>query len=176
MAHALVVFESMFGNTQVIAKAIADGLSSQTSVDLVEVGVAPTVLGDDVELLVVGAPTHAFGMSRPGTRDGAAKQADRGLVSAGIGLREWLAGIQGGSGRVAAASFDTRFNKPRVLVGSAARAAEKRLRRLGFRVMAPSESFFLAGTSGPLLAGESDRARDWGERLGLKAHQRSGSA
>ncbi len=176
MTHALVVFESMFGNTQVIARAIADGLSSHMSVDLVEVGAGPTVSGDDVELVVVGGPTHAFGMSRPGTRNGAAQKADRGLISAGIGLREWLDGIQEASPKIAAAAFDTRFKKPHLLVGSAARAAEKRLRRLGFRVMAPSESFFVAGTSGPLLAGESDRARDWGERLGSKAHERSESA
>ncbi|HSL25245.1 MAG TPA: flavodoxin domain-containing protein [Acidimicrobiia bacterium] len=71
---ALVVFESMFGNTEAIAKAVADGLTARMAVDIVEVGVAPAVLSDDVELLVVGGPTHAFGMSRPGTRQKAAEQ------------------------------------------------------------------------------------------------------
>jgi Flavodoxin len=166
MVEALVVFESMFGNTQIIAKAVADGLSSRMSVDLVEVGDAPTVIGDDVELLVVGGPTHAFGMSRPGTRQGAAKQAEQGVVSAGIGLREWLAGVQGGTRTTAAAAFDTRFKKPSFLVGSAARRAEKLLRKLGFRVAIPAESFFVAGAPGPLLDGEPDRARGWGVMLG----------
>ena len=166
MMQALVVFESMFGNTQTIAKAIAEGLSSHMKVDMVEVGAAPTIIDEDVELLVVGGPTQAFGMSRPGTRQGAAKQAEQGVVSAGIGLREWLAAIPHGSQSVAAAAFDTRFKKPHWLVGSAARAAEERLRRLGFRMIAPSESFYVAGTPGPLLDGETERARRWGEKVG----------
>jgi hypothetical protein len=93
--RALVVYESMFGNTQVIANAIADGLAGRMRVDTVEVGVAPASIGDDVGLLVVGGPTHAFGMSRQGTRQDAAKQGKEGLVSTGIGIREWLAGLQG---------------------------------------------------------------------------------
>jgi hypothetical protein len=165
--RALLVFESMFGNTQVIAKAVADGLSSSMSIDLVEVGAAPTLIGDDIDLLVVGGPTHAFGMSRATTRQNAADQSEGSLVSRGIGLREWLGRIQAGSVRVGAAAFDTRINKP--LPGSAARGAEKRLRRLGFRVIAPAESFFVEGTKGPIVDGETERARRWGERLGAEA-------
>ena len=166
MMHALVVYESMFGNTQAIADAIAAGLSSGIRVEAVEVGVAPVTTDDDVALVVVGGPTHAFGMSRPQTRQDAARQATAGLVSGGIGLREWLAALQGPAG-VAAATFDTRISKPR-LPGSAARAAEKRLRRLGLRIVAPAASFYVEGTSGPLQAGEQERARRWGEALGSK--------
>src|SRR6266511_2002337 len=162
MMRALVVYESMFGNIQVIADAIADGLSGHMRVDAVEVGTAPTGIGDDVGLLVVGGPTHAFGMSRQGTRQDAAKQAKEGLVSTGIGIREWLAGLERHPG---VAAFDTRIGKPR-LPGSAARGAEKRLRRLGFRILAPAASFYVEGTLGPLLEGERERARRWGERLG----------
>jgi hypothetical protein len=163
--HALVVFESMFGNTRVIATAVADGLSSEMDTDIVEVGAAPTVIPEGDELLVVGGPTHAFGMSRPRTRQTAGEQAERGLVSTGIGLREWLDLVERGSDRVAAAAFDTRIEKPHWLVGSAGRGVEKRLRRLGFRVVAPSESFYVGGTPGPLLDGEEERARRWGVRL-----------
>ncbi len=160
--HALVIFESMFGNTRVIAEAIAEGLSSRFETDLIEVGAAPKVIYDNVELLVVGGPTHAFGMSRPGTRHAAADQAGEGLVSCGIGQREWLDAVEGGSGRVVAAAFDTRLAKPHWLVGSAARAYDRRLRRLGFRVSSPPQSFYVAGTPGPLLDGEAERARRWG--------------
>lgn len=163
--HALVIFESMFGNTRVIAEAIADGLSSGIETELVEVGAAPTVIGDDVGLFVVGGPTHAFGMSRPGTRKTAAEQAVEGAVSKGIGQREWLDALERGSGSVAAAAFDTRIDKPHWLVGSAARAVEKRLRRLGFRIISASQSFYVAGTPGSLLDGEADRARRWGLEL-----------
>jgi hypothetical protein len=85
-------------------------------------------------------------------------------VSRGWGLREWLTSLQAPAG-VAAAAFDTRISKPR-LPGSAARAAEKRLRRLGLRMVAPAASFYVEGTSGPLLEGEQERARRWGQSVG----------
>jgi hypothetical protein len=163
--RALVVFESMFGNTKVVADAVTEGLAIRMRVTAVEVGVAPAAIEDDVDLVVVGGPTHAFGMSRPGTRQDAARQAERPLVSARSGLREWLEAVRGGSPRVAAAAFDTRIDKPR-LPGSAARAAERRLRRLGFRIAVPPASFYVSGTPGPLVAGEQERARRWGEDLG----------
>ena len=62
--RARVVYESMFGNTQAIAQAVADGLAESMSVDLEEIGSAATDVAADVGLLVVGGPTHAFGMSR----------------------------------------------------------------------------------------------------------------
>ena len=66
--HALVVFESMFGNTAAIARAVGSGLATKLETEVHEVGVAPRVLAESTELLVVGGPTHAFGMSREGTR------------------------------------------------------------------------------------------------------------
>ena len=127
MKHALVVYESMFGNTQTIAVAVADGLSVRMTVDLVEVGAAPAAVAADVDLLVVGGPTHAFGMTRPNTRQDAAKQAGRPVVSQGVGIREWIEGLDTGSVRVPVATFDSRVRRPR-LPGSAAHRAAKRLR------------------------------------------------
>jgi hypothetical protein len=170
--RALVVYESMFGNTQTIADAVAGGLARRMRVDAVEVGGAPATLGDDVTLLVVGGPTHAFSLSRPRTRQDAATQAPDGLVSTGIGLREWLAALRAPAG-VAAAAFDTKVSKPH-LPGSAARAAEKRLRHLGFRVAVPAESFWVDGTLGPLLEGEQDRAMRWGDQLGAICRELAG--
>ncbi len=109
---ALVVYESMFGNTQSIAKGIGDGLSSRMTVEIVEVGEAPSIIDPDVELLVVGGPTHAFGMSRPGTRQNAAQQTGHDLVSKGIGMREWLATVQGGSNRIAPPSSTRASTNP----------------------------------------------------------------
>lgn len=164
---ALVVFESMFGNTKETAGAVADGLRAAgldpSDVELAEVGTAPTEVAGRADLVVVGAPTHAFGLSRPRTRADAARQSDHLLVSIGSGLREWLDDV-GGSGEVWATSFDTRVDKPR-LPGSAAKAAVRRLRRKGFRILAPPESFRVDGTTGPLVAGELDRARGWGAEL-----------
>ena len=169
--HALVVFESMYGNTKVIAEAVADGLSSRIPVEITEVGKAPMVIGDDVALLVVGAPTHAHGMSNPDTRRTAADRADkeRGIASTSTGLREWLAGLAMAPSSVAVAAFDTRLKGPGLLWGSAAKSAEGQLRKAGAHVVTPAQSFFVAGPRGPvyegLAEGEIDRARRWGERL-----------
>jgi hypothetical protein len=165
MTRALVVFESMFGNTQHIADAVKEGLSSYVPADILEVGTAPGVLPDGVGLIVVGGPTHAFGMSRPRTRGDASRQAGGRVVSERNGLREWLTTLERTDRSLAAAAFDTRIDRPRV-PGSAARGAEKRLRKLGFRIACPSESFYVTGTTGPLIDGETERARRWGEELG----------
>jgi hypothetical protein len=158
--RALVVVESMFGNTRKVAEAVGKRLAADMTAEVVvDVGVAGTVLDDDVGLLVVGAPTQGHGLSRQ-----AARRAQGLPGSAGPGLRAWLAALQPRRGLMAAA-FDTRFDKPRWLTGSAAVAAERILLRRGCRLVAPAESFFVAATKGPLLDGELDRAGDWATRL-----------
>ncbi len=164
MDRALVIFESMFGNTRTIAEAVAEGLSSRFATDLTEVSLAPTRIAEELSLLVVGGPTHAFGLTRPRTRADAATQADEPLVSPAGGVREWLQAAERPRSGVRAAAFDTRIDEPRV-PGSAARGAEKRLRRLGFRVVAAAESFYVTGTKGPLVPGEVERARRWAEHV-----------
>jgi hypothetical protein len=162
--RARVVFESMFGNTETIAKAIGEGLSTGMSVEVREVSTAPSEIDADGLLLVVGGPTHAFGMSRPQTRQDAVKQRGGPVVSEGPGIREWLGGLRP-THATAAAAFDTRVKTRWGMSGSAARGAMKHLSRLGFATAAPAHSFYVTGTPGPLLEGESDRARQWGQAL-----------
>ncbi|MCS7483697.1 flavodoxin family protein [Umezawaea endophytica] len=164
MTRVLVVYESMFGNTEKIANAIAEGLAGAGAVDVVEVGSAPTVLPEDVDLLVVGAPTHAFGLSRPSTRKSAADQAVGDLVSTGIGVREWLDELRSAGSTALVAAFDTRV-KIAMMPGSAARRALGRLRGRGFPMLVRAESFHVVGTPGPLKPGEADRAKAWGAKL-----------
>jgi hypothetical protein len=104
-------------------------------------------------------------MSRPSTRRSATEQTEGELVSCGIGIREWIEGLGAPAGSVSAAAFDTRIDKPR-MPGSAAAAAQRRLRKLGFRLPKASESFFVDGMTGPLLANEYERAHNWGQELG----------
>ena len=97
--HALVVYESMFGNTPAVARAVAEGIRNEQDdsvIEVAEVGSKP-VVGPDVDLLVIGGPTHAFGMTRPSTRESARGQVESSLapseeLSHGIGVREWLDG------------------------------------------------------------------------------------
>ena len=68
---AVVVYESMFGNTRQIAEAIAAGLAESADVAAVEVSEATAEAAEAADLLVAGGPTHAFSMSRPSTRSDA---------------------------------------------------------------------------------------------------------
>jgi hypothetical protein len=162
---ALIVYESMFGNTKAVAAAIAAGLDATFEVRLIEVTEMPPVL--DADLLVVGAPTHAFGLSRPATRQDASGKGPVSAEAAAVGLREYLDGSPTLSG-VRVAAFDTKINKP-YLTGSAARKALRQLHRLGGRVMLPAESFRVDGTTGPLVDGELARARRWAQSLAATA-------
>jgi hypothetical protein len=157
----LVVHESMFGNTRTVARAIAQDLPRP--VEVMDVADAPPSLPADVDLLVVGGPTHAFSMSRSSTRHDAATQgADAGHE--GRGIREWLAELPP-TPHVAVATFDTRVAKARRLPGSAARSASKVVARRRLGHVIDVESFYVDGVSGPLLEGEVDRARAWARSL-----------
>lgn len=172
MTRALVVYESMFGNTRAVATAIAEGLARTLEVRLVEAGAAPPTL-DDVELLVVGAPTHAFGMPRPSTRADAAKHGTGPGVGAERGVREWLARL-GPQPGLPAAAFSTLAEKPAWLsvIGGAGRGIETGLTRLGCDLVAPQGRFRVQGMTGPLAPGELARAAAWGEELARLASGR----
>jgi len=163
----LVVFESMFGATEQIARAVAQGMAAE----VVNVDNAP----DDVtgvDLLVVGGPTHVHGMSRAATRKSAVQQVDHPTRSA-TGVREWLDSLGPIPRGLPVAAFDTRLDKSRLLTGAASLGIAKRLRRLGCREAAPAESFFVGTTpvdAGP-NPGELDRAEAWGAALGAAARR-----
>lgn len=169
---ALVVYESLFGNTEQVARAIADGLGEHVQVDLTPVGVSSAALTDPVDLVVLGGPTHAFSMTRDRTREDAVRQgADP--SHAGTGIRDWIEALQPGPHGELLATFDTRVTKVRKLPGSAAKAAARALHKRGFVEAAPPESFYVADVGGPLEEGEVERARAWGERLGATVAHRS---
>ncbi|MFT4165045.1 MAG: flavodoxin domain-containing protein [Microlunatus sp.] len=161
---ALVVYESMFGNTEKVARAIGAGLATSLEVEVVEVSKAPTEPGPGVGLVVAGGPTHAFGMTRDATRadamDLGAEQGER-----DFGLREWIDRLPTKRSNTPLATFDTRITSKRRLPGSAAKAAARAAKRHGYDPAAPAESFFVSGTDGPLLDGELERAEAWGHDL-----------
>jgi hypothetical protein len=167
MTRALVVYESLFGDARTIAHAIADGLSPTVPVDVLPATDAPARIGTDVGLLVVGGPTHALGMPRPSTREGAVRQFGADIPDPGAGLHEWLEAVRAPGRGIPAAAFDTRSSGHPLLtrMDHAARTEEKLLGRLGARVVAPAEHFYVADTKGPLVDGEEDRARRWGQTL-----------
>ena len=166
MAAAVVVYESLFGDAEKIARAVAEGLSGSLDVEVIAAKDAPPELGPDVRLLVVGGPNHALSMPRPATREGAVKQHGAQIPDTTTGLHEWL-GAVGVRGRIAAAAFDTRMDHPKIVtkLDHAARTEEKLLHQLGATLAAPAEHFHVLDAKGPLAEGEEDRARQWGQAI-----------
>jgi hypothetical protein len=165
--EGLVIFESMYGNTAHIAQAIGRGLQ--------EHGMATRVVGVgdvepesvDVDLLVVGGPTHAHGMSREATRTTARKDEKNSYEqpTVGPGLRDWLDRLPAGTR--AAAAFDTRIDASPVLTGSAAKGIARHLSRRGYHLVVPRESF-VVNKENRLAAGELNRAETWGAALAIE--------
>ncbi|GAA4098784.1 flavodoxin family protein [Nocardioides kongjuensis] len=164
---ALVVYESLFDNTARVARAIVRGLRAAGfeahSVPVTSVASTGPV---DVDLLLLGAPTHAFSLSRPGSRADAVRQGappDR----AKVGAREWIPLIGPDRfGTSLAAVFDTRAAKVRRWPLAAGTTAARLLHRRGFRLIRKPVAFLVDGTRGPLLSGEEERAERWGQMIG----------
>jgi hypothetical protein len=174
--RALVVYESMYGNTHAVAVSIAAGLSTRHDVTLVPVTRATPELVAAADLLVVGGPTHLHRMSTVASRRWAAAAAGKqGSVltmdpdADGPGVRGWLegAGSLGGQNTLAAA-FDTRLGGVPLFTGRASRGISRLLAGHGCRMLATPESF-LVSKRDTLRDGEADRARAWGAMIGAAA-------
>ena len=169
--RALVVYESMFGNTHTIARHIAEGIDIVGETTVVSVHDATPELVAAAHLVVVGGPTHVHGMSSGRTRDGAVEQADEDddleldPDALGDGLRDWFERLGGdaGSGHVAVA-FDTRVHASPFVTGQASKGITKRLRKHGFELLHDGESFFV-DKSNHLEPAEADRATTWGRSV-----------
>jgi hypothetical protein len=169
--RAVVVYESMYGNTHLVADAIGAGLGTALDVSVVPVSqVGPAVLAD-ADLVVVGGPTHVHGMSRTATRKAAVENAKKPVSelkvepgALGPGLREWFDSL--GHYPVKAAAFDTRMHGPATLTGRASKGAARLLREHGFDVVAEPESF-LVTKQDRLEPQETARAREWGTTLAV---------
>lgn len=163
--RVLIVYESMFGNTMLIAQAIAEGLRDWADVEILDVADAPldALAESDAAAVILGGPTHVFSMSRMSTRQTAAAKGGA-FTDVTLGIRDWLSSQPTGRHEQRFVAFDTRADA-RFLPGAASVAATRMARRKGFAVLDP-ESFLVEGYEGPLVPGEVERARSWGARLG----------
>ncbi len=144
--ESLVVYDSKFGNTQKVAEAVADGLRARGAVRLLGLNtVLPQKLGR-VDLLFVGGPTQAHGMSAR--------------------MRQFLdALVTRSAPGMLAATFDTRFRMPAMISGSAAKTIARKLRGAGVRMFAPPQSFFVSQGVPELEEGETERAAAWAKDI-----------
>ena len=165
--RALVVYESMFGNTEKVAESIAAGLREFMETDVVDVAASPSAHAGDYDVILVGGPTHAFSLStRRSRRDAWLRGARAGVMQHGI--REWIGQLAHPHAAVTAA-FDTRTRTLRMLPGSAARTATRLLRKKGTASLVTPHTFYTVGERGPLIEGQLERAREWGAALAVLA-------
>ena len=143
--NTLVVYDSVYGNTEKIAKAICNALSGEVKV--LPVGESkPSELGS-FGLLFVGAPTHG-GRASPAMREFLDKVEARGLEGVNV------------------AAFDTRHtSKLTVIFGYAAGRIAKSLKKKGGTLIVSPEGFLVTGTEGPLKEGELERAAAWAKEI-----------
>lgn len=171
--RAAVIYESMFGNTELIARAVGKGIGAEgAEVHLVDVREHEAYELTTYDVVVVGAPTHALTLSRPSSRRKAVEDgADPSHVQWGV--REWLATLRPGARLPKVAVFDTKVRSMRLLPGSAAKAAARLLEQTGHEVVGRPTSFYVTAAKGPLADGEEDRAREWGAAIASElAHER----
>lgn len=158
---AVVVYESHWGNTAAVARAIAEGIGEEARVLSTDEASGPALA--DVDLLVAGAPLMAFHLPSERMRDSIASSAAKAPAPPDLShplLSSWLETLPPGHGH--AAAFETRL---RWSLGSATGAIEDALERAGYRTGAKPGKFVVKGSYGPLRDGELERARRWGTEL-----------
>lgn len=166
----LIVIESSFGNTMAVAEALATALrgpAGRVDVTVVQTDDAPRDLPPGVDLLLVGAPTHAFTLPTPKSREQAVLKGA--LTTTTVGVREWIEQLAPHP-ELRVRTFDTSI-RSRFSLGCAAKAACRLLVRRGFAAAERGPSFYVTGTGGPLADGERQRAGDWAKQLAARLPQ-----
>lgn len=158
--RAIVVYESHWGSTAEIARAIAEGIGPEARA-LNTDEATPSVVSE-ADLVVAGAPIMAFGLPSEAMIANAGKdfKAPAPADTSHPSLRRWLEALP--PSKAAAASFETKL---RWSPGGATGAIDERLHAAGFRTIAKGQKFWVASTYGPLREGEVERARAWGSEL-----------
>ncbi len=143
--NTLIMYDSTFGNTEHLARAMADELAYYGTVRLLRVPEGGAFERGEADVLIVGGPTrHGTSLAMRAFLESMPRRTLRGL---------------------AAAAFDTRYHMAAWKSGSAAHRIASRLKRAGALLVVPPESFFVAEREGPLEQGELERAVQWAEQV-----------
>jgi len=142
---ALIVYDSAYGNTEEIARAIGGAMDGDVAV--LRAGDAGSSELESLDLLVVGAPTYG-GRPTPAMKEFLRKLP--GTAVDGVGI----------------AAFDTRISQKWVgIFGYAAGKIARSLQKKGGRLIVNPEGFFVRGTEGPLKEGEPERSAAWAKEI-----------
>jgi flavodoxin len=157
---ALVVYDSFFGNTELVADTICAVFGETATVTMRRVGELQPADLEGIGFLCVGSPTRAF---RPSPA-----------------IQAWLKRLpKHGLRGVRVAAFDTRICvgdiDSRILpvlvrvFGYAAEPIAAALVRKGGTQALPPAGFCVIDTEGPLKDGELQRAREWAAHIAVPA-------
>jgi hypothetical protein len=159
---AIVVYESHWGNTAAVARAVAEGIGPGARTLTTSEATPEALQGAD--LIVAGAPLLGFQLPTDGMLKSMATSEARAPQPPDLShpsLRSWLETVPKGKGH--AAAFETRiWWSP----GSATKPILASLEAAGYRPVQPKgERFKVQGRYGPLREGELERAKQWGQEL-----------
>ena len=158
---SIVVYESYWGNTAAVARAIGEGLGPGARVLSTSEATAAEIA--DADLIVAGSPVIGFSLPTEKMRENIRTKPGKSPAPPDLShpsLRSWLEGLPKGHGR--AAAFETRV---KFSPGGATSKIIDGLKNAGFTPIGEKQRFIVKGTFGPLLDGELDRARQWGADL-----------
>ncbi len=153
MKKAIVVYDSGFGNTEKIAKALARGMEKQgVEVDCVRVDEVEVDKLVEYDLLAIGGPTHMLGMSEP---------------MKGFMNRLKVVNIGGTKGFAFDTRNESRMNKKSwfMLENSAARRIEGKMKSMKVKIVRPRESALVIGGEGPLAEGMEEAFEQIGAEI-----------
>jgi len=153
----LVMYDSEFGNTEIVANAIGEVLGTKGEVEVLRVSNVPSEAVVGMDLLVVGSPTQQF---KP---TGATSTFLKGIP------KNSLKGTK-------VAAFDTRLTIEEIeettvlgffvrIFGYAAKPIGDALKKKGGELVIPPEGFLVQGMKGPLVEGELERAETWAREI-----------
>ena len=157
MLKSVVIYDSLYGNTEKIARAIGDTLAEVGESAILQVGDAKMDMLAAVKLIIVGSPTQGF------------KPTDA--------IQAFLKAIPDDQLKgVKVAAFDTRFTPSDIastpvlpfmvkIFGYAAEPIAKALQKKGGELAIAPEGFYVEGKEGPLVEGELERASAWARKL-----------
>jgi len=156
---ALIVYDSMFGNTEKIAQSIHDSLAESVNVEILHMSKLNSKELNGLDLVIVGSPTHRCKPSE----------------SVNVFLNNIPRGALKG---ISIASFDTRYHMSKWLLwlaGSATKRIARKLKSKKGNLALEPESFIVTGREGPLEDGELERASLWAKTI-IEAHNTSTNA
>ena len=138
----LIVYDTNYGNTQLVAKTIGDAIGKKTNVVSVDEFEQKDL--DGVDLLIVGSPINGWMPTKK--------------------TEEFLAAFHSGHLRgIKATAFDTRVQL--FFHGDAAKRIAEKLSDAGAQIVKDPEGFYVQGKEGPLVAGEKEKAAQWADMI-----------